>query len=300
MNTPEFGSESEAPICFPFDRTWELGEAVTLACLLESAAPKAGNVHPNRPFQDMNFVHFLGSSSVLGQVLRDCSKRSVGELIRQAVARTQQQVAVNTNLGTVLLMAPIAKATEDPQGLCRGSIATVLNELDESDTRYVYEAIRLANPGGLGDQEADDVNRTPPQDLIAAMERVAGVDAVARQFTNGYSDITERLLPWLNAALHDKPRLAPLEAICLVQIRWLAHEPDGLIARKSGHEVAEQVQNRARLLLSELEATAEISQHSQFLAFDAFLRSDGHRLNPGTTADLIATTLLFKLIQPDH
>jgi triphosphoribosyl-dephospho-CoA synthase len=290
----------------PFDRRWPLADAVQLACLYEATAPKAGNVHPNASFEDMHFGHFAASAIAIRGAFDlaapEYSSRpaSVGEIVLAASKMTFEQVGRNTNLGTLLLFAPIAVAEQASHVATandlRSQICQVLNSLSADDSRCVYEAIRIAKPGGLGSREQDDVATTPPQDLVAAMRQVADMDAVARQYTNGFADVFDSLLPWFD----EERGMAggdALEAICRLQIRWLAQQPDGLIVRKVGSTVAQDVQFRAQQVLERMrEHEGKLVELDEAREFDRFLRSDAHRLNPGTTADLIAATLLVSLL----
>ncbi len=275
-----------AKLIYPFDRSWSLEQAVQLACLLEASAPKVGNVHPGASFTDMHFAHFVASSIAIRDVFANAASLDVGDLVLQSVLATQDAVGCNTNLGTLLLFAPLAKArvSTSASGL-RQRVVDVLQGLQASDSQAVYAAIRAAQPGGLGQQQRGDVSMDAPEDLVAAMVHVADVDAVARQYTNGFADIFERLVPWFETELLQTGD--PLEAICQLQLQWLAHEPDGLIVRKVGQQIAEEVQQRA---------TAALTRSDQRQQLDHYLRADGHRRNPGTTADLIAASILVVLL----
>lgn len=295
-----------------------LAEAVELACLLEATAPKAGNVHPATSFTDMNYQHFVASAAALASVIGEVDRRqTVGQLILASVEETQEAVGRNTNLGSILLFGPLVKAKVEGakvQSLdqLRGNVQQVLHELSAQDSADVYQAIVESSPGGMGEQPENDIRSSAPDNLIDAMAQVAEFDAVARQYTNGFADCFERLLLWLQASLSAVGNLpAPdriLEAICWTQLRWLAHEPDGLIHRKVGADRAREVQRRAKATLADLRggrgyessshipATLPLSNKESYNEFDRYLRSDGNRLNPGTTADLIAATLLIFLL----
>jgi len=283
---------------YPFDRSWPLPQAVELACLLEASAPKLGNVHPAAHFANMSVVHFLSSAISVGPIFSQAANRSVGRLVLDSVLATRQAVGCNTNLGTLLLVAPLARASALSQGNLHGLQAAVieaLHSLTATDCQDVYLAIRAAQPGGLGKLEQDDVSGAAPQDLLVAMAGAPRTDAVARQYVNNFEDIFGSLVPWLIEELSRWQQ--PLEALCRVQLRWLAHEPDGLIVRKVGLPRATEVQQRAAFVLH---ATATkdqpLAQQPAAIEFDQFLRSDGHRLNPGTTADLIAAATLVVLL----
>jgi triphosphoribosyl-dephospho-CoA synthase len=284
---------------FPLDRKWPIPVAAELACTLEVSAFKAGNVHPHAAFDNMHFGHFVASSMAIRDVFANAASESVGRLVLDAVIATRTAAGCNTNLGTLLLLAPLAKAaaTDDKLDLQDG-VRRVLAELTQQDSELVYQAIRAAQPGGMGRRAEDDVSGPAPDCLIAAMRCVSGVDAVARQYTNDYQDIFERLLPWLQAELESS--FGPLEAISRLQLRCLAHEPDGLIARKLGNPAAREIQQLARELLPSWEPQdAPVAELKVVQDFDRYLRSDGHRRNPGTTADLIAATLFVQLLTVD-
>ena len=281
---------------FPFDRQWSIEQALPLACLLEAAAPKLGNVHPQAMFEDMHFGHFLASALCLPSQ-QHLEEQGVGSWVELAVQAVQSHVGINTNLGTLLLLGPLAKAaasTSDIEVISwQESVHSTLEQLTPDDSRCVYSAIRNSSAGGLNEQSAGDVHGEAPDDLLEAMQRVAGFDAVARQYVNGFTDVFERLLPWFLQALRERQQgsaqsiPASLAAIVDLQVRWLATEPDGLIVRKEGAEVAGKVQQLAVEAMNSAAARVELED---------YLIGDGNRRNPGTTADLIAATLFVALV----
>jgi triphosphoribosyl-dephospho-CoA synthase len=148
------------------------GMAATLASLYEATAPKPGNVHPTAAFDDTtNYAAFVRSAIVVGPILEQARTMGVGPAVLEAVRQTQAAVGTNTNLGTLLLIAPLAAAPAD-RPLVEG-LATVLDRLSAADTRAVYEAIRLAQAGGLGRVAEGDVSQAPPPDLTLAGRHAA-------------------------------------------------------------------------------------------------------------------------------
>ena len=87
-----------------------LGQKVTLACMLEVSAPKPGNVHRGADFEDLTFYDFIQSAVAIGSVFERHQVLSLGQLVFAAVEATRSVVSTNTNLGLILLMAPLAKA----------------------------------------------------------------------------------------------------------------------------------------------------------------------------------------------
>src|SRR5207244_9232877 len=118
------------------------------ACIWEASAAKLGNVHRRRDFADVGYLDFLLSAAAIAPEMAVAPSRRVGETILAAVRATRQVVSTNTNLGIILLFAPMAAVPRE-QDLFKG-IQQVL-DLDVEDSRLVYEAIRLANPAGLGE-----------------------------------------------------------------------------------------------------------------------------------------------------
>src|SRR5262249_37387715 len=148
--------------------------------------------------------------------------RRVGQTVLMAVEATRRAVATNTNLGTLLLLAPLARVPRDTP--LEVGIPDVLATLTADDARDVYQAIRIANPGGLGRVETADVADEPPTDLVAAMRLAADRDMIARQYDNNFCDVLSVVVPWLRRTL-DLGLSLP-EAIVHVQLELMVEFPD--------------------------------------------------------------------------
>jgi triphosphoribosyl-dephospho-CoA synthase len=267
-----------------------VGQCATLACLLEVAAPKPGNVHRGADFADMTFTDFLVSGTAIGPAMEAAVDAGVGTTVLTAVRATRRLVPVNTNLGTVLLLAPLACV---PRALSLGDgIAAVLEALDAADARQVYEAIRLAQPGGLGQVPDMDVADAAPADLLCAMRAAAPRDRVAWQYVTAFADVLQFVVPRLVAGVAAGWTLA--ETIVRTQLELLAEFPDSLMGRKCGLAVAQQATAMAARVLA-AGPPGDEAYHAALAEFDFWLRSDGHRRNPGTTADLLAAGLFAVL-----
>lgn len=263
-----------------------LGQCATLAIILEASAPKPGNVHPGAEFANLAYMDFLASAVAVGPVVGAAAKKGLGQSLLEAVNVTQRVVATNTNLGTLLLIIPLAMIPRDIS-LAAG-IGSVLTNLTAEDAALVYQAIGAAQAGGLGEVEEHDVAGPPPADLIAAMQLAADRDLVARQYTNDFQEVLEEVVPALRIAQAEFPLS---KAIVQVQLQLLAQHGDSLVLRKCGSETNEELQRQAAAVLA-----ADKSDIGQKLtALDVWLRLDGHRRNPGTTADLIAAGLFCLL-----
>jgi triphosphoribosyl-dephospho-CoA synthase len=263
----------------------ELQRQVLLACLLEVSADKPGNVSPRHDFPDMTFADMVRSALALASVFETERVRaaSVGELIADGVRATGAVTASNTNLGIVLLFAPLARAAVTRTGTesLRGAVERVLAALDLADAAAAFAAIASAQPGGLGDAVEHDVREPARVTLREAMAAAADRDSIASEYASGYSIVFEFGLPLLTDALSHGA--STLQAVVSLHVGLLATYPDTLIARKAGAAAAGAVSQAAQ-------AVRDGSRTREQL--DADLRRDGRRLNPGTTADLVAATLL--------
>lgn len=270
----------------------ETGTLARLACILEATARKPGNVHRFRDFDGAHYLDFLLSAAVIGDVLNFAmiQEHGVGVAVFETVAATQRVVGHNTNLGMVLLLAPLAGSA--PGGPLRAGLGRVLASLTVADAIAVYQAIRLARPGGLGEAAEQDVSGVPTVTLREAMRLAADRDLIARQYVNDYAEVFEVALPALRRGIEGGRGLET--AIIGAQLELMAACPDTLIARKRGAGTAAESSRRARAVLDA--GWPEASGSASLLAgLDTWLREDGHARNPGTTADLLCAALYAAL-----
>lgn len=270
-------------------------EAIRVACVWEATAPKVGNVHPEAAFDDCDFHDFCRAAAVVAPILARSGSAAglatgLGQRILAAIEATRTVTGANVNLGIVLLVAPLASIRD------RDELPDLLRGLNPQDGELVYRAIRLANPGGVRDATVEpnqDVTAADVAsvDLLAAMASARDRDRIALQYATDFADFFDQIVPVVAAELEAEGDIS--QAIVRAQLRLLAAEPDSLIARKSGPTIAAEACRRACDCLSaagdlHLPAVAEL---------DRWLKADGNRRNPGTTADLIAAALYW-LIRP--
>lgn len=266
------------------------GQCATLACLLEVAAPKPGNVHRGADFENLTFYDFLASAVAIAPAMDAAVGTPLGITVLDAVRSTRGQVATNTNLGIVLLLAPLA-AVPLEDSLAEG-VESVLASLTSEDARNVYEAIHLAEAGGLGNVQQMDVADEPPADLLTAMRAAAQRDLVARQYAENFREVLTLVVPWLAAG--ENEGLPLTSNLVHVHVRLMSQFPDSLIARKCGAEVAQQAADRAAAVVAAGEPNSQAYQRA-LADLDFWLRSDRNRRNPGTTADLVTAGLFAAL-----
>lgn len=266
--------------------TQTLGQLARLACAWEVLARKAGNVCPGRDFPDLTVNDFLRSADAIAPVLEQAPTQALGVTILRCIAETRKVVQTNTNLGIVLLLAPLASVPLDQP--LRPGLADVLSRTTVEDSRNAYAAIRLARPGGLGnapDQDVRDEPTLPLRDVMAlAMDR----DMIAAQYVTDFADV----IRMAEAITHIAGQHHCVErAIIETQLSMLARHGDDLIRRKLGEDIGID-----RVGVLQLLGAIDTPAGKQaFRDFDARLRSDNHARNPGTTADLIAAALFVSL-----
>ena len=275
-----------------------LGLFAQLACLWEATARKPGNVHRFRDFEDVHYLDFVASAAAIAPVFdgvalpgqRPWGRGCVGRTVLAAIQQTRGVTQTNTNLGMVLLLVPLALA-DRAQGL-RAGVEQLLEQLGVDDAQSVYQAIRLAQPAGLGEVNEEDVRQEPVLNLREVMALAADRDLIARQYADGYGEVFDDGVPALQNGLAQTCALEG--AIISCHLHLLAKHPDSLIARKCGSDLAEDASRRAREVLHDGWPDTAAGR-SACVDFDAWLRADGHRRNPGTTADLVAASLFVAL-----
>ncbi len=276
----------------------KIGWAAEIACLLEVSAEKPGNVTRRKDFLDTCFEDFVMSAVAIGAAFRNAAHVPVGETILRAIKDTRRLVGRNTNLGMVLLLAPLAKAAGSARSdELRTAVSTVLKTLTVDDARMAYEAIRMANPAGMGrvswhDVQEREVNITLREAIAQARDR----DAVAREYVTDFEVTFEMGLPALRKSLEQGAGIS--DAIVQTFLLILAQVPDTLIGRKKGMEAARDVSDRAGWILK-CGGVFDPKGQEAIGELDRFLRDERHTLNPGTTADLVAATLFAYLVEKD-
>lgn len=264
--------------------------AVWDACVTDVRAFKPGNVSVASPGHGMNADDFIASADVMAAAIA-APAAGVGKRILRAIEATRAVVPVNTNLGIVLLCAPLAHAAAGTSGelILRERLRAVLAGLDVDDAGLAYRAIRMAEPGGLGRSDRHDVAQPPHVTLREAMSEARDRDRIAYQYVTDYRDIFETGLPALQHGLarwHSRD-WAAVHAYLI----FLAHFADSHIARKHGEEVAASVSRQARDLSQALGRASDPAREMPALeAFDRQLKA--RSINPGTSADMTVAALV--------
>lgn len=283
------------------------------ACILEVDAPKVGNVNRYFDFSDASLEDFHLSALAIGRSFGFLLHQGVGKTVYEAVKATRSVVLTNTNLGIVLLLAPLGMAwcrmlknqkrpnsqsSESKFNQWKKELRLVLDTLSIEDSYYVYEAIRLASPSGMGEVEEHDVfqEERPSISLLEVMTLASERDLIAQQYVTGFELVLDKGYNMLKSSLGQG--LCLTQAIAHTHLYLLGEVEDSLITRKLGKAWSREVMARARIVWEQGGWLTALGQ-KYVLEFDQWLRKDGHNLNPGTTADLIAAIIFVYLMEKD-
>lgn len=270
-------------------------QAVCWACEQEVIAPKPGNVNCFSDGHNMAVDDFIRSARAIAPVMAR-PELSVGERILKAVEATRQVVDCNTNLGIVLLFAPLCTAAQhcDSFEQLPAALSSVLTELTVDDASRCYQAIRLAEAGGLGKSGEQDIYDEPSVTLLQAMELARDRDQIALQYVSNFSTLWQVGLPALTNSLNSGESVE--WATAFAYLKLLSNAPDSLICRKQNREIATAVTNKAKQLVFQMNKNSKLDTYlNQLTAWDNELKQQS--INPGTTADLVAATLLLRAFE---
>jgi len=257
-----------------------IAHSAYMACIMEASAEKPGNVSPTKSFGDLSYTDFVKAAERLEPFIEKAvgERTEVGKLIYEATSEGN-----NVNFGIVMMFIPLAAT----QG--RGT-SKLLKSLTLEDTAQIVKAMQKTALGGMELKDKSlakyDVFSKGIFDVIGEekitplklMDMAQPYDTLAREWVEDYP---------ISRAIATRIE-EENESIINEYLRVLADYPDTLIARKAGLERSKEVSQMARWVLAGNLSIGE---------FDAYLRADGNRMNPGTTADLIATGLFLKLIK---
>jgi len=280
-------------------------EAFLRACTLDVAVRKPGNVSLHAAGHGMQAAQFLASAKVAADAI--CQPgATVGQRIEAAVAATRAAVGCNTNLGILLLCAPLACAAERTASPTRQALQPALRQvlagLNVDDAAAAFRAIAHANPGGLGDAPDQDVRQPPSVTLLQAMALAADRDRIAAQYRDGFAEVfaAAQRLPAgfrLAAPADATPAgtlladAATTAAVQVLYLGWLGSGLDSHIVRKQGKTAAQNVMSAAQGWQHRRASAIAMDADPAFAAWDQALKNEG--VNPGTSADLTVATLML-------
>jgi len=296
-----------------------------LAILLESSAyPKPGNVHRTADFEDTKYEHFLASSIAVGQAMREATKQGmlvasgdidykqieIGRIIYEATSSMMQwQHGGNTILGSILLLVPISAAagltwskTSKSVNNLKSSLSKITHSTTPEDAIYVYDAIKLSDAGGLGSSDRFDVTKENSRreilnssiSLFEIFQISSDYDTISSEWANDFKITFQIGYPYFLNQIQEHHNCNT--AIVHTFLKILSMFPDTLIARKTDSVRAQEISTAVSKALEVGGMTSELGRE-KLAALDIRLRTGGHRLNPGTTADLTCSSLTIAILK---
>jgi len=302
-----------------------VSKCLQLAILLEvSAYPKPGNVHRTVNFQKTRYEHFLASTVALIPHFKHAAEQGVmifnkriilnpigiGEIIRNAVADVAAwQHGGNTLLGSIIILVPMSSAagltfaenTSFSISKFRSNLKSVVESTTPEDAVNVYDAITLAQPGGLGKAPKLDVTDIKSKEkileegisLFEVFKISATWDSISAEWVNNYHITFDVGYPFFTRLLEETKDINV--AAVHTYLKILSEVPDTLIVRKAGENKARWVSIQAKHILDAGGLTTQKGR-TTLLELDKKLQDPAHRLNPGTTADIISAILAVAIL----
>lgn len=303
----------------------EIGRCASLSILLEvSGYPKPGNIHRNRDFERTKFEHFLCSAvaitppmvtlalngALLGLNKLTEAEVELGKHVLEAISDTQRwQHGGNTNLGSVLLLAPlcVGAGAASSSGMMttggiRREVERVMLGTTSKDAVNVYEAIKVARPGGMTPVNDLDVNKESSREeilkndvsLYRIFETSSSRDGISKELVSGMKMTFEIGHPTFRKTFEETQDTNTATVNTYLTI--LSKEPDSLITRKSGETAAHDVMRRAKEAV-EAGGLRTAKGRKMIQNLDDELGKQGGKLNPGTTADLTCSSIMVALLE---
>lgn len=274
----------------------QLSQLFKAACMAELQALKPGNVHIFADGHGMTIHDFIKSAEAVCNVIAQ-PDLSLGQRILVSVQATQKAVSCNTNLGIILLCAPLIQAVLTVEKVdLQQRLQQVLQRTTIGDAQYTFDAIALANPAGLGDAAQHDVHKPAVCTLLQAMQMSAERDLIAMQYANAFEAIFEICLPILAQENTNNAALNTAWLTTKLYLTLLSTFPDSHIMRKHGATIAADIQQQAKQHLTKFNISDNPKLYqSKLLAWDNQLKYA--HINPGTSADLTVASLFAQAIQ---
>ncbi|MBN2154453.1 MAG: triphosphoribosyl-dephospho-CoA synthase [Candidatus Lokiarchaeota archaeon] len=307
--------------------------------------PKPGNVHKTQNFLKTTYTDFLtaiyNGKSVWNDLLQtlESSKDNTSTIYVKTLMKAVKQMRSvqsggNVLLGHYLLNIPLfmgafycMKHEILDESQFWKYIHEIFNKSSSHDTIVLFNAIRLAQPGGMGTRKKYDLyNQNVESELIKddinllkIFELSKNYDTISEQLVSNYNFARTTIISILIKYQSEYPDMnTTFPRICLNQIlqqdvieisedlneyivrvflHILSQRIDTLIARKTSVSQAEQVSKKAKKIVDQFSRVARDDWFGLVLQFDSELQRFNGKLNPGTTADLLACSLFIYLIK---
>lgn len=272
-----------------------VARAVWSACVADVRLLGPGKAPVRRTDKHVSNADYQASAQAAGPALSGYHRR-VGDRVLAAVQATRCAVNKDTNLGILLLAAPLVHALlVDVDGITlRERLTHVLANLDCEDANLVWRAVCLADPEGAPEHPMSLACHAAGLTLRQVMEAQAVNNRIAYQYAHDYTDIFAFSLPRLRQA---RARWQRSEwPLAMVYLGLMARFPDSDVVRSHGMDTAMTLCERVGPLSETLWNSPHPAAHRTALyAFYAEL--ERANIRPRTSADLAVATLLAARLQ---
>ena len=268
------------------------GWCVAIASILEATARKPGNVNPDKNFADLSYDDLCNAARAMVPAFDQRKAISLGSIIKDAATRSRSKTRSNANLGIIIAISPLAVASVSPGHPLRAADAdSIIEQCTAQDSLHIYDAIKISTAASLSKRDSHDIHGPAPESIQQAMRHAATTeptDSIADLWASGYESLWNNLVSDLQYnEVHGE---SWEQSIIFTALAQLARTPDSLIIRRHGRQKADQISSEATILL-------ELPRDERMAAIEAFDWRLRHpcRINPGTTADLVAAALYVYL-----
>lgn len=292
-----------------------IAKIAQISSVLEvSGHPKPGNVHRTQDFDDMIFEDFLISGVVIGDLMKTAAERGnrcreddslhkirLGEIIKEAVLETDKWIGNNTNLGIVLMLTPLSASAAMSHNLneLRNNVGRIMEATTSEDALNFYDAINIADAGGMGEQEELDVADAEAKEKIIeeninmykVLQMSSKWDSLSYELTNRMPITFGIGFPTFRATKMEYGVINKATVQTFLTI--LSKKPDTLISRKYGDDMAKLVSADADSIL---QSGGILNPQGELLLREFDKQLLRNKLNPGTTADITAASIMVAYI----
>jgi len=244
-----------------------------LSLLLEvSANPKAGNVDREHNFEDLSYEHFLVSASSAFPFFLKTAKYKKLYISQAVEASRELGLKTNVHFGAFLLLFPLVAVWE------------AKNSADNALKALEFLKKTTSRDSSLSLSEQATLTRIAKEKLNVYdwMKLSPKENLIASELLSGYPIS----LSGANFILSSEHGVN--ETIVLLYHKLLSEHLDSLIIAKKGLEVAKEVMGLARKAF-------DSGSFEEFRKLDDFLLKA--RINPGTIADLVASSIYLALVE---
>lgn len=267
-----------------------------------------------------------GGRVVSGEINYD--QIGIGKCLRKAVLDMKSwQCGGNTHLGSIMLFVPLAAAASAIKiregkievDALRKEVTKVIEATTNMDALEFNKAVSHLNLGWLGKIKSKDIPNIGSKQVSVPlkkggttfyeiMKKSSEWDGIAYELTNGYCVSFDIGYPTFIETYNKTKDINAATVNAFLKI--LSKVPDTFIARKIGLNITKNVGEAVKIGMSISRTISEKANdileknhgmltrggHFEIEIFDRELRQSGGTLNPGTTADLTASSLMIALL----